>query len=528
MIKKKKNNRAWKPPIWLFIGMFVFPLVLTLIYVRNLDNDIWYLLSEGRYIVQNGIYRIDPLSMHEGLNVVVQNWLSASIFWIIYEAFGEMGLLITVLISNFVICYLLYKICMLLSDRNYVLSLLIMFICDITLVSHYIVTRPQIFSFIILLSVIYVLELYISTNNKKYLIALPILSVIEANLHASLWWMIFLFTLPYVIDSFKVKLLRTQGYDKKPLFIAIIVALAAGLINPYGYKIMTFIFTSYGDTYMHKYISELLPFSFNNNLCKHMFIVIMAIAFCYVFFREGKIRVRYLCLFAGTLLLGFMSIKGFSHFILVSFFPMAYFFKDFFPKDFDSLDKIAKVVINYMLIAFTFISLGGMSYLLYTAPERIKLEHKGSAAIDVLEKNFDKETATVYSSFNNGGYVEFRGFKPYIDPRAELYLKKNNGKDDIFKENYDLQHSNISVSSFLKKYNFTHLFVQDSDILWNQMSSQDNYFVYYENTNLGYRLYARNDMVPDDEREKIIESYNAAVKEAIDKIENKAENETEE
>lgn len=515
------NKNTWKPPIWLFIGMFLFPLVLTLIYIRSLDNDIWYLLSEGRYIVQNGIYHIDPLSMHEGLSVVVQNWLSASIFWIIFEAFGEMGLLTMVLICNFFICFLLYKICMLISDRNYVLSLLIMFICDITLVSHFIVTRPQVFSFIILLSVIYVSELYVKTENKKYLIWLPILSVIEANLHASLWWMIFLFTLPYVIDSFKIPFCKTQGYKKAPLFIAIGIALVAGLINPYGYKIMTFIFTSYGDTYMHSYISELLPFNFSSGLSKHMFIVIMAIAFCYVFFREGKIRIRYLCLFAGTLLLGFMSIKGFSHFILVSFFPLAYFFKDIFPKDFSGLDKLAKSIINYALVGFTFISLGAFSYLYYSAPKRVELKHDGSGAIDALVKNFDPVTSKVYSSFNNGGYVEFRGFKPYIDPRAELYLKKNNHKADIFKENYNLQHGNIAISDFIKKYNFTHLFIQDSDILYNSMSNEENYFVYYENTQTGYRLYVRNDLVDPDERQKIIDAYNEAVQNAIKDAENK-------
>ena len=119
MVKKKKDE--FKPTIWLYIALFAFPLVLTLLYVKSLDNDIWYLLSEGRYIVTHGIYHVDPLSMHEGLQVVVQNWLSASIFWIIYDLFGEMGLLFLILICNFFICFMLYKICNLISDKNYVL-----------------------------------------------------------------------------------------------------------------------------------------------------------------------------------------------------------------------------------------------------------------------------------------------------------------------------------------------------------------------------------------------------------------------
>ena len=110
---QKKKKIEYKPSKWIYILMFTVPLLLISMLFVGLDNDIWYLLSEGRYIVQHGIYYIDPLSMHEGLQVVVQNWLSASMFWVIYSAFGEMGLFFLILICNVFICLLLYKICML-------------------------------------------------------------------------------------------------------------------------------------------------------------------------------------------------------------------------------------------------------------------------------------------------------------------------------------------------------------------------------------------------------------------------------
>ncbi len=511
MVKKKTE---YKPTIWLYIALFAFPIVLSLLYIRSLDNDIWYILSEGRYIVQHGIYYIDPLSMHQGLQIVVQNWLSACIFWLIYNLLGEMGLLIFILVCNFFICFLLYKICLLISDKNRILSLFIMFLCDITLAAHYIVSRPQIISFIILLGVIYTLELYAKTENKKYLIWLPILSLLEANLHGSLWWMIFLFTLPYVIDSFNIKLLRTQGFKKKPLFIAIAIAFAAGFINPYGYKMITFIFTSYTDKYMHMYINELLPFSFNNNLSKHMFAVMGIIAFCYAFFREGHVRLRYLCLFAGTLLLGFMSVKGFSHFILVSFFPLAYFFKDIFPRDFSDIDKKIDNVIKGLLIFFCTCCLGGFIFLMVKAPATVKLTHNAQDIMEYMQKKFNPDDVTIYSSFNNGGLVEFYGFKPYIDPRAEVYLKINNKKDDIFAELYNLQYRKISVADFLEKYNFTHLLVQNSDVLYDNVAVQSKYFVIYENSKAGYRLYMRNDLLSDEERKEVEKQYDSAVDKA--------------
>ena len=511
---------SYKPNKWVYIILFIVPIIFTLLIVKKLDNDTWYLLSEGRYIVRNGIYHIDPLSMHKGLEVVVQNWLSASLFWIIYSAFGEMGLLTMILIVNYFICLLLYKISLTISDNNRVLSLIVMFVTNITLTAHFIVSRPQIFSFIILLSLIYILELYIKKDNPKYLIWIPILSLIEINLHASLWWMLFLFMIPYVIDSFKIPYLNTQGYNKKPLFIAILIAFLVGLINPYGYKAITFIFTSFTDKYMHVYINELLPFTFGrSSICVHMYILTLLTTLIYVYFRNGNIRIRYICLYCGTLLLSLISIKGFSHFVLVSIFPIAYFFKDMFPNDFSDVDGSFKQVLDiiFNVLIFGIVCICFASFLYIKDFSKLKLEHDASGAIDILEKYANKDNATVYSSFNDGGYVEFRGFKAYIDPRAEVFLKINNKKADIFKEDYELQHGRLDVSEFLKKYNFSYLLVAYTDYLYSKMPDENNYFVLYNNSKNKYILYARNDLFNDEEREKIVNAYNEALEKAKEK-----------
>ncbi|MBR4231283.1 MAG: hypothetical protein IKR74_03905 [Bacilli bacterium] len=512
MVKKIKE---YKPSKWIYVIFFTLPLFFTLLVIRNLDNDLWYLLSEGRYIVQNGIYKIDPLSMHKGLHVTVQNWASASLFWIIYNLFKEPGMIVLVLICNFFICFFAYKLCLTISDDNKILSMLLMFATSITLSSHYIVTRPQILSFIILLALLYVLELYIKTDNGKYLIWIPIFSFIEINIHASLWWMIFLFILPYVIDSFKNNFLRTQGYRKKPLFIAIIVALLVGFINPYGYKAITFIFTSYGDKYMHSYINELLPFTFSsNNLANHMFLLILITSLIYVFFREGNIRVRYICLYCGTMILGLMSIKGFSHFVLVSTFPLAYFFKDLFPKSFNDIFPELRKALNIFYCIVGVLIIAGTSALFVYKIITVKLTHNAEVAIDVISQYADKNKHTIYSSFNDGGYVEFRGYKPYMDPRAELYLKKNNKKEDLFKEYYDLQHNILNREEFVDKYKFDFMLVGYSDALKATMQESTKYFVLYDDSEKQYMVFVRNDVFDAETRQQVIDSYSDALEKA--------------
>ena len=124
MTKKSKKNIKddYKSSKWLPIFLIALLSIFVVLVNKKLDNDLWYLLTEGRYILKHGIFHTDPFSIHEGLNVVVQNWLSASFLWVVYDFFGEMGILLLIVICNICICILLYKICMLISENNRTIS----------------------------------------------------------------------------------------------------------------------------------------------------------------------------------------------------------------------------------------------------------------------------------------------------------------------------------------------------------------------------------------------------------------------
>ena len=61
--------------------------------------------------------------------------------------------------------------------------------------------------------------------------------------------------------------------------------------------------------------------------------------------------------------------------------------------------------------------------------------------------------------------------------------------------------SNIDLDKFLDKYNFTHLLIQPNHFLYQITNSSHNYFIVYEDPNNGFRLYARNDLYSDEEKE---------------------------
>ena len=504
MVKKLKELKAID---WVFILMVIFiPVSIILTLFKGLDNDLWYLLSEGRYIIQHGIYHTDMLSMHTGMDIVVQNWLSAVIFWIIYAFMGSNGIFFTVLLVNCVICFLVYKISMLISDKNKTLAILVTIFTDFNLCLYFIVSRPQIFSFVILLLLIYLLELYIKTNNTKYLKFIPLLSFLEINLHASLWWFIFLFMIPYIIDSFKSDKLMLQCYQTKPLIVTFIVSFLVGFINPYGYKAILFIFNSYGDKYMFRYIYELQPFTFNNIVSIHIFIVIFITTLMYVYFRKGLVRVRYICLYCGTLILGMITVKAFSHFLLIAIFPIALLLKDIFPRDFKKNPNIKRKIGYIIIVIFTIGLIGYSGYAYSKMYKKIEFIHNGKDAVDAIDIFANNHPASVYVSFNDGGYIAFRGYKPYIDPRAEVFLKKNNHKADIYKEYYEFETGQIKIDEFLKKYNFDFIFLKAGDRLYNE-EKIDNYFIIYDSIDYLYRVYARNDVTTDEIREYVIKEY---------------------
>lgn len=82
----------------------------------------------------------------------------------------------------------------------------------------------------------------------------------------------------------------------------------------------------------------------------------------------------------------------------------------------------------------------------------------------------------VWCDYNTGGHAEFFGVEPYIDPRAEIYLKSNNKKADIFLEYYNLMKNPAeNYNKVMKKYKFTHIFVKENE--------KNEFYKYVKNDN---------------------------------------------
>lgn len=455
MINKMK--RLLRAENWKYVIAFLAPMALVMVLNGGLDNDSWGVLAEGRQILESGLYHEDMLSMHEGLHVVIQNYSFSVVFYLIHSVFGAPGIYVVMLLLNFAVMLLLYKICMLLSNKNVKLSLILMAVTDGVLAFEFIVTRAQMIDYVVLLALIYVLELYVKTGRFKYLWWVPVFSLVLANCHASVWWMIFAIMITYIIDAVR------QKYKMKPLLA---VAAVVGLINPYGLEMLTSIFTAYGGLAKFGFVSELSPPNplLGSNAVYYLALVVTIALYA---FGEGKnVRIRFLLMLFGFLMIGLSSVKGMSEAILVMFFPMALVYgRQKIPEVFGG-NKIGRVAMGKATTMWVGIVTIGVTGAML-AGTIIQMEDRPSAsmeraldAIDAEVGDKDKKDLKVYVGYNQGGYVEYRGYPAYMDPRGAEFTEVVNGKEEIMGEWMDLQDGKMSMQDFLTKYDFDFLLIQ--------------------------------------------------------------------
>lgn len=468
--------------------LLIFLAIPCLLINQSMNGDAWFLLNHGRYVLENGIPLIEPFTMHSGMTFVMQQWLTSVIFWLLYSNFGAIGLYALILAVFGGIITVTYKLCMRITGGNFIISYGAA-LCVSIFISFFMVQRPYIFSALFVVLEIYLLEAYIATGKKKCLVLLPILSVLQINLHASMWLFLFVVMLPYAIDAFGFQLLfiKGQGYIKKWFFICAAVMLLVGFINPYGLDAMTYLFRSYGYSVINSTVNEMMPPDINGVFGKVVYGGILGIILIYLLYRKGTSRLRYALLTLGMGYLALSSNRNLLFFAICGVFPLSYYLRNVKLKETTiettKRDVALRTILTLLICASVVFGIVGRYQTAYVdshGPEE-------AGAVAYLKQHADSSTAVLYTDYNTGAYAEFMGFRPYIDARAEVFIKANNNKEDIFMEFAELRDGEIYYKDFLDKYHFTHLLVSKTDILQTYLPHDTEYTMVYEDEN--YSVY---------------------------------------
>lgn len=367
------------------LAIFVIVLFCFALTPKTLQNDTYYTIAIGEYIMENGIDMQDPFSWHEDLPYTYPHWLYDVGTYLVFEAGETIGIggftaiyIVTVVLAitlGIVIYYAMNKIC-----KNQLVSFFIT-LGVMYLLKSFICARAQLVTYILFVLTILFIEQFIETKKKRYIVYLIIIPIIIANVHCAVWPFYFILYLPYIAEyiiamltssnlyykiaiksnKHKVKKLTLKNKDQEKIdaitqkietlqkeseefeakqrrrreqpykIILKKEKCVKYLILVMIICIFTGLLTPLGDT-PYTYLPKTMQGNTMENISEHLpltliddvkTMVVIVLFLLILIFTDTKIKLRDLFMIAGLVLMAFMSRRQVSMFVLIGGFVFA-------------------------------------------------------------------------------------------------------------------------------------------------------------------------------------------------------------
>lgn len=188
---KKKTNRRFN--ILAIICICIFAIGIA---PKTLQNDTYYTITLGEYVLNNGIDMMEHFSWHSGLIYTYPHWLYDIFIYLVYNIGGFQGIYFSTIILGMILGISIYVVGSKLSKNN-IIALLIT-ILMLYVGKDYIAARAQLVTFILFVWTIYFIEKFLDTKKKRYGVALIAIPIAIANIHAAVFPFYFILYLPYI------------------------------------------------------------------------------------------------------------------------------------------------------------------------------------------------------------------------------------------------------------------------------------------------------------------------------------------
>lgn len=223
-----------KKALLFYIVLFLFILVTSGV-VENFDYDLWARLIAGMGVIDGGhVLKTDFLSYTPVHTWWDHEWGSGVVFYFFLKCFGPYSLIILQAIMTFGIFFFVSKFLKLRQVENpyNIVLYLLGFMAIATNINCPI--RCHMFSFLLFVVFLYLLEL-VRVKNKNYLLYLiPLIVIFWNNVHGGVvsgLGLIFM----YAIGEF------LNGKNPLKYLITLLVASLALIINPWGFEYIKFL-----------------------------------------------------------------------------------------------------------------------------------------------------------------------------------------------------------------------------------------------------------------------------------------------
>ena len=513
LIKTLENS---KTKIFELIAIILILIFAFSISPKQLQNDIFYTIKIGNLIQQDGIDGVDHFSWHEGLPYTYPHWLYDVGMSLIYNFGGFNAIYISTCIFS---CIL--GICIYVVNSKLTKNKLISFIVTISvlyLIKDYITARAQLVTFILFILLVYNIERFIENKKVINAIALFLIQTLIANLHAAVWPFSFVLYLPYIVEYIfaelqeKVQRKRTRRNEKiekeykitinkntnvRWLILIMIIALLSGFLTPLGKTPFNYTYLTLKGT-TTKNINEHLPLTLANNKQMACTLVVLLTL---ITFTKVKIRLSDLFMLGGLILLMFLTRRQQSMFVLIgsiAFTRLSLQFAE--TKCNKSIDSVINKSFTKYATFILIIVMLAWSLHLYAKIKNDKFVNEKTYPVEATEwilQNLDVKNIKLYNEYNYGSYLLFKGIPVFIDSRADLYAPEFNTPtgmaddgNDIFMDFINSSNINTYYGDIFEKYEITHAIVYKNSkisMLIRKADSEkyneiyeDNNFVIYE------------------------------------------------
>jgi len=318
----------------------VFLFIFGLFSVEIRDPDFWWHLKTGEYISQNrALPETDPFAYtstpKDPLNpesrrmpfVLTQYWLAQVFFHWIYSLSGLQGIIHLRAALLTLLIFLLYR--GMRREGAGLYTSLMLLIPALLIFSTFTGERPQLFSFLFAFILIFLLEGFrksasVSTSLNRsprisdlnlsqrislfsYLLPIPVLMLIWANMHGGFIFGIVLLFGYFVAETIKYKLNRfgpvLSAYALKWLVGTGVVSVLLSLVNPNTYKVIPFLVEFESGLYKQMITESVPPFSLlTSGFYEPQFItyfVLLAVSLLLLFLTLKKPDLTVLLIFSG-------------------------------------------------------------------------------------------------------------------------------------------------------------------------------------------------------------------------------------
>lgn len=457
----------------LFFLIIFMAIYNTLISVKEINGDNYFMFEHAKRILSEGFTDIDPLSMHEGFNFVYPQWLFAVIIYLIKVNLGNDWIMYFMFTMHLLVFFFLYKVGSFITNKNINTSLFVVLSFLLFALASASV-RPFIITILILLVLIYTIEKYIRIQNAKLIIAIPILSILLINFHNSLWIAMVLVFMCYIGEWVLCKIIKGEtNFNIKWMLIELGLTLVSALVNPYGYKYIVYIIQSMNSLGpLYPYISELKSPSITHSTAFYYIIAFDTFILLYTTcIAKKNIPYRYLLMFFGFAIMTLTASRNMLFFTTLGQIPVIY--SSQFLKPLFKTDKYIKKIALGIILLMVWVMI--ISIDVDDRPDTDEYQ-----ALDWISQVTD-EKGTMLTSFNTGSYAEYKGFKSYIDARAEIFGIANNKKTDIASEYVDLIYNDKTEDyfDFMEKYKFDYAIIETKHLNDVVKSDAENYDLIY-------------------------------------------------